>query len=274
MDTLADNAKRIVVWGVKGVGKSSMIRILRKDMETLTHSLSNYKFRVKNRAKNPTELPEATQKFEYTSYEIQIDGPKQYNRNYELSIFDDSGDAMENALKNLNDDKYELITSNLDTAQGVVAIIDPITAIDEKNRSLVDLLDEMIFRLDQRQEEVLLAICLNKVDTLELRWKDPEVMFELVLGSSWRKLKQSIASVKSVKIAFFSMSTTGYYVSRKETVPNFYGNELVDANIWQPWNVYAPFLWMFNQFDSQSTIESIFSNLFSRKGTSYPKALF
>ena len=282
MDTPFGNEKRITVWGLKGVGKSSMVEILPKDLDMLART-SGLKFDIhkidgenRTRARSPVQSQEPNSKFAYTQYEISIADSKKSGKTYLLSLFDDKGDAMEGALKEPEKDEFKLITQNIMGAHGVVAIVDPLNAIlNKKSKYLIELLDEMIYKLDQRQEKTSLAICLNKADLIELRWKKPEVMFEMVFGPSWRSFQYMMKNVKNVNVKIFSVSTTGFgYNSRSESLPNYYMGKMIDVDVWQPWNVYAPFLWMFSQFESEGEPEGLIAKYFTPKGANYPKPLF
>lgn len=283
-NTNNENIRRIVIWGIKGVGKTLMIKTLPRELELLS-GVDTVKFKIKELEGNAKttprtlkEFPEPTSKYIYTIYEITVEDTNQKTLTTQLlSTFDDRGDAMRDALLNPDDSEFRLINQNIDTAFGIIALIEPEYLIKKEERQkTLDLLEELIRRIGGREKEIYIAICINKIDRLDLRWKNSEVIFEVLFGSGWRNLKSLIINYKNIKASFFVISAVGYYAnSREETIPNYYAPEpnLVDEDIWRSWNVSAPFFWILKEIEIKQP-NTFLSYLINPKGTTYPKPFF
>jgi GTPase SAR1 family protein len=94
-----------------------------------------------------------------------------------------------------------------------------------------------------------LAICLNKMDLIDMRWHDPGVIYHMTFGEPVSNLAHYHQTRVNTRV--FATSVMGFYHRDLTEVSNFNGKDgpLVDER-WMPWNVQAPFLWILGLMDS------------------------
>lgn len=91
------------------------------------------------------------------------------------------------------------------------------------------------------------------MDTISSRWNDPETFFELCFGNSWSQVKTSISKSKNVQVSLFLASAAGFVRdSSYREYQNFHNNAIAVEYAWRPWNVSAPFFWIFDNFEEHS----------------------
>jgi GTPase SAR1 family protein len=277
---MTQEEKNILVWGMHGVGKSSMIDALPHELAKLSkddgftfkltleqndnESLELKEFRVK-----PSfEKIEPTKSHETSKYNLSIslsNDPGKILKKYKLVFVDDRGDAMKDALDNNKDlsSTNNLIRNYLNVSSGVIALFEygsPLELPHENRKqsgfyTQADLLISLIDILAERKERkdgVFLALCINKIDKTRLRWKDPMVAFEMFFDYKWSDILSimNFAKTKNVQIDFFVTSMVGYCRnSQGMTVPNYSGKDISDKKIMRPWNSTAPLFWMLGNIE-------------------------
>lgn len=294
---MSEEKKSILVWGIHGVGKTSMINSLPHELEKLSKE-DGIIFNLTIPSDENDDRPEVRFRSKYRKFEAtQFHDPINLNLNalptwnpqsakrYNLVFVDDKGDEMRAAVDKTRDVSPDnnLIRSYLEHhSNGVIALFE--YDGDVKNDPKMkyensDLLINLLDVLSSRKDEVSLAICINKIDRSRQRWKDPKVFFEIVFENNWKSVQQIIkeARSKNVKIEFFVTSMVGYFRNGQGvTVPNFSGNDVVDGDILRPWNVAAPLFWILENIEGTDD-NNWFSSIFKandKKSLAFPKSFF
>jgi GTPase SAR1 family protein len=245
---MAMENQKILVWGLSGVGKTTFINALPRELSLFPEA--GLRFEMHG------ELPvlEPTQHGDELDYKFKVSDQKGIIlKEYFLGIYDDKGDSMKNALLDIDNDTF--ILSYVKSSKGIIAILDPIMLLNNpaQRQELVKLIQNLLKILNQRNDHPSLALCLNKMDVLQTRWGSPETVFEMCFDSSWGAIKSNIASSKNVLIELFLVSATGFVRDNMyREFPNFSGAGIAVEDRWRPWNASAPFFWIFNNLDKPS----------------------
>lgn len=295
---MGEERKSILVWGTHGVGKTSMINSLPHELEKLSRedelilnltvpledneSGRGMRFRTRYEKLGPTQFHDPV------SWDLNIVPVKdpQSAKKYNLIFVDDKGDEMWAAVDKTSDvsPNNNLIRNYLERqSKGVIALFEynEILLNDSKLKyENADLLISLIDVLASREDEVSLAICINKIDRTRQRWKDPKVFFEIVFENNWTTILSVVRASKNkkLKIGFFVTSMVGYVRNMQgDTVPNFSADDVIDGDILRPWNVAAPIFWMLGSIEGSSTSNNWFVNYFSpddKKNIVFPQPFF
>jgi GTPase SAR1 family protein len=238
--------KKIIIWGLSGVGKTTFIHALPREMSMFPNVGLRFNLEGDLPVMAPTEFGEDL------NYQFQISKVEsgELIREYALSLYDDKGDAMKSALEDI--DSNSIILSYIKSAKGIIVLIDPTLVLNDLNhkRELVKLIQNLIKLLRQRRDCPSVAICMNKMDLIDARWKDPEKYFEICFDSAWREIKGNILSSKNVDFRLFLVSAAGFvHDGLCREYSNFLNNNIAAKDGWRPWNVSAPFFWIFSHFD-------------------------
>jgi len=286
--------KSILIWGVHGVGKTSMINSLPQELEKLSredgvifklvansddiNSAKDVRFRAKYEKVEPTKIHNAN------SLNLIASSGKNpgLTKTYNLIFVDDKGDEMRAAVDKTDATQNNPIRSYLDRyAEGVIALFEYEIegGNSQKKYENADLLINLLDVLTSRNDEVFLAICINKIDKTLQRWKNPMIFFEIVFGHHWSNVLNVIKVSKNnnVKIEFFVTSMVGYFRNGQgDTVPNFSDDDVIDSDILRPWNVASPLFWILENIEGSSN-ENWFLSYFKikdKKNIVFPKPFF
>ena len=293
---MAIDEKIILVWGLHGVGKTSMIYALPHELEKLSKDDGLiFKLTQQNddgalgsremRFKPSLSKIDPTLFHESVSLNLNVfsSHEPEKSRKYKLVFVDDKGDEMKEALDKALDITPEnnIIRNYLEVnSKGIIALFEYHATSDspqekyERAELLINLLDV----LSVRKDGVSLAICINKIDKSGQRWKNPRTFFEMVFDHEWNTVFQTIklAERKNVRVNFFVTSMVGFYRnSHGMTVPNFNGDGIANNNIIRPWNVTAPLFWMLEDVESEDarSFWGYFSNS-KKNDLKFPKSFF
>jgi len=291
-----EEKKSILIWGLHGVGKTSMINSLPHELEKLSkedgiiYKLTNPSDESdgnqETRFRSKYEKVEATQFHDPISLNLRVFpalNPK-VARKYNLVFVDDKGDEMKAAVDKTRDasPSNNIIRNYLERhSKGVIAIFEYDRNVSDSKVKYEnsDLLINLLDILSSRKEKASLAICINKIDRTRQRWKDPKVFFEMVFENNWKSILQIImeAKNKNVKVDFFVTSMVGYFRnSQGVTVPNFSGSDVIDGDVLRPWNVTAPLFWILESIEDEGEI-NWFSKLLKtteKRNLGFPKSFF
>lgn len=242
--------KKIMIWGLSGVGKTTFIHALPREMSMFPNVGLRFKLEGDLPIMAPTEFGEDLS-FQFKISKVESG---EIVREYALSLYDDKGDAMKRALEDIDSDS--IILSYIRLAKGIIVLIDPTLILNDLNhkRELIRLIQNLINLLRKREDRPSVAICMNKMDLLNSRWNDPEIFFEICFGSAWRDLKANILSSRNIDFRLFLVSAAGFVRDGLyREYSNFLNNKIEVEDAWRPWNVSAPFFWIFSRFDELQT---------------------
>lgn len=262
------------VWmfGLTGVGKTRMINAMTRGFEQISDSASPKAYSLYHTQSSddlksqPILVPISTdwEQMQATTnpyqdrYVLKIHQRGRLQQEYNIDIFDIPGGMAENqSYWNTEKDLFEKIISH---TKGTLIVLDP------KHRSLAPALNLMeyvsqlhqpksasTFPFSRRVKPIYkMALCLNKVDRLNLRWRDPEKAFEIVFGADWLKITQkSQNQYVNIQIRPYLTSSLGFIsdIQGKEHPNQILAKEkniesLVYPDEWLPWNITQPLLWI------------------------------
>jgi len=275
-------SRNLMMFGGVGSGKTLMIHALSRSLHHLSGkegNLSAYEIKETlgssaqetSRTKivpwywQPIEASgqRHTEDFKETHYQMEYKAGQSVPTKYEFSVFDGRGVLFMNILtSNLRDD----VLKSLENVDGVIALL----AVDQLSSRMLDEL-EMLARVMVEQKEkqmparvepktwpsrkplspkkTKLAVCLHKMDLLNMRWGHPDQMFRAVFGNVWNETKLRLEKVSSLEICPFVTSSLGFYLPLHDPceLPNSVsadGRQIKFPEKWLPWNVEHPFLWI------------------------------
>jgi hypothetical protein len=266
----------VLVWGPHGVGKTALISALACEMSWLNNnSEDGSKYELLD------QDGQVVKNFWMDDYAFPTQYPRDYiykfkgnfpNRSlkaieHQITVFDDKGSTLVETLSDLSNGIARLSIKN---SRFLIAIIDPTIVFESQKLSMLkssdpaflvkrsdylDYLRRLISIMGQNtSERRYIAICMSKMDLLELRWKDPKILVELCFGESflndinWHKRH-------NIVVQYFSTSAYGFFWdSNYNEFPNFDITSGMPKfkEEWRPWNVTAPFFWMFNQIEQET----------------------
>ncbi|MFT3892780.1 MAG: ATP-binding protein [Anaerolineales bacterium] len=269
------NSNRIALWGPSGVGKTTLIRALACELSWLNRNNPDFSYELTgpdgqsirnfwtDEYSEPTKSPED---FLYTFRRVNP-GLATPLVEHQIVIFDDKGNSL---IRSFDSDFNRITELSLRDARFVIAIIDPTLILETQRISLIDTstapsitksdylnyLRRLLSLMGQNNKERrYLAICLSKMDLFELRWQNPKVLAELFFGETFlHDIDWQVA--KNISIQYFSTSAMGFvWDNNYNEFPNFdIGTGLPKFKYeWRPWNITAPFFWMFSQIETQET---------------------
>ncbi len=304
MDYLEQDAKtnpKILLWGPPGSGKTCLlnafareIHFLSKNNEFSEYSLFDKRSHVPLSFLWSKEFAAPTTKAEDFDFVFinSIKKPKLKSIEHTIRVYEDRGDAL---IQALNQSKNQTMAgSSLQEATHIIALIDLTLIADSalekhlpKSRQAISKIEYLnyIQRLIQIASEraypLNMAICLNKMDLSGLRWEDPKTIIEIYLGINFLETIM-YHSRGNINISFFVTSAMGYYYDKEGFEhPNYSNNKNgpLHEEEWQPWNVSAPFFWMFDQIERQQRMKqpNKFGSVFRQAEEeipSYPKPFY
>jgi GTPase SAR1 family protein len=256
--------QKITIWGAHGVGKSLFIQSLFRELYIYEFN-PNVRFKLlhvdgDNQVDDVLTVwnkIEPTRGLYEIRYRIVVEARNQQGEAYPIAIYnigiyDASGDELIEAVKVQGN---SLIDVAIKEAVGVIALFDPknFENVDDRQKNS-ESFQRLIIKLreNNNNKEIYLAACMNKMDTLNIRCDNPDVVFEMYFGSTWKKLSRNITD-NNIRIKYFLTSGVGFCHSKSGTdeVSNYkFPDSLRNQEAWRPWNVSAPFFWIFNQLDS------------------------
>ncbi len=110
----------------------------------------------------------------------------------------------------------------------------------------VDRVTGLTAELKKTKRNYRIAVCVTKIDQSELRHWDANQVIESLYGS---RMKERLIDLrKHFSVKEFCVSSAGFLSDNMET-PNFdqATTKLRDENNWRPYNVHAPFFWLFEE---------------------------
>ncbi|MBI5223172.1 hypothetical protein HY990_01995 [Candidatus Micrarchaeota archaeon] len=132
------------------------------------------------------------------------------------------------------------------------------------------LVRDLIKLLSNSNNTKNLAICVTKYDRLGIRTRDPWEVIDIKFGTQMLELFRATIKdpSKNLNIRPFLVSSFGY-LDKAQTQPNFNQNSgfIQKKDAWEPFNVEAPFFWLFEQTERQilnQASQNIFQKLFER----------
>ena len=291
---------KILLWGPSGSGKTCLlnafareIHFLSKKNEFSAYSLLDKRSRIPVSYLWNKEFGAPTTRAEDLDFVFinNIKKPKLKDIEHTIRVYEDRGDALVQAL---NQSRGSTIAgSSLREATHIIALIDLTLITDSvwekhipKSKQAISKIEylnyiqKLIQIASEKSYPLNIAICLNKMDLSSLRWEDPRTLIEIYLGINFLDTIMYHAR-GNINISFFVTSAMGYFYDKEGIEhPNYDANKSgpLHENEWQPWNVSAPFFWMFNEIERQK-IERSRKISFAWKQTeedvpSYPKPFY
>ena len=130
------------------------------------------------------------------------------------------------------------------------------------------LFDTLISADSGRQYHI--AICVTKVDTLGVRGRDPWELISMFFGKEMATLVKQYAQNPCFVIETFSISAFGF-IRSQNLIPNSArktedgSDTLLKPDQWRPYNVDAPFFWLFEHIERErlkNKASGVFGSLF------------
>ncbi len=266
----------ILVWGPHGVGKTTLISALACELSWLNNNSddgSRYElldqggYSVRNFWKDDYSFPTQSPKDYVYRFRGTVTNSDFDSIEHQIAVFDDKGSTL---IESLSESSNGIAKLSMKNARFLIAIVDPTIILESQKLSILeahnssflvkkaeylDYLRQLISILSQnKSEHRYIAICLSKMDLLELRWHDPKIIVELCFGESflndinWQKSH-------NITVKYFSTSAYGFFWdSNYNEYPNFdiSTGKPKFKDEWRPWNVTSPFFWMFNQIEKET----------------------
>jgi len=243
-------SQKIILWGAQGVGKSTFINALSRELPFLFPGLE---------LDGGEELPPLEQpthsgrEYQYRFRILNKNG--EVEKIYNLGFYDDKGGEMEKVALDIDEIDSFIKSYVQGSAKGIIVLFDPNLMNDmEKRQKSARMMKGLLKLLSQRSDNCFLAVCMNKMDTLDVRWSVPETVFELCFGDSWGTIKKSMANTKNVAVKYFLTSAAGFVKGSSVEYSNFFDEKIAVEHSWRPWNVSAPFFWIFENFEERESL--------------------
>ncbi len=216
--------------------------------------------------------------------------PKKITPSHETSSFEHIIHIRDNKgadTISIADDYYEMSRFNITSSSSLIIMLDPTFdySSTNKSQSKKDFLedefleddflyepnpyeihsmsgDEYYYRINQlfsvlrnegKDRHFSIAVCITKIDSLNIRNRDPWELIRIFFGGPLYDMLQKYQSLPNFTIQTFSISSFGF-LGRK---PNFdpVTNDLKNQERWLPYNVEAPLFWLFDQIERRRLAE-------------------
>jgi len=274
--SIRDPGGDIALWGPTGSGKTWLIHALAKELVWYSRHDPEFDYQVMDQAGMPVDISPPslsvigpTHGHEDRSWQFQRT-PRQESKSHQISahthninVHDDKGASLVEALQIPDQHPMTLIT--LRESTNVIALLDPTLLESSSVQSPINLISgsassnlkskaeyaQMIQYLchlmvsqARNQDERYLAVCITKIDLLNIR-RDPNILVEPLFGTSMAHILDSYKN--QIKIKIFATSAVGYYWDSSKRKSNYdpATREVRYPSSWEPFNVAAPFFWIF-----------------------------
>jgi GTPase SAR1 family protein len=168
-----------------------------------------------------------------------------------ISIVDDRGQST-------LDLKSNATVYNLKSANSILMVLDPttLTTVGGEISGKYTPLDyasrvESFFQLliTAPQPERHVAICINKIDQLHVKQREPEELIQMFFEKEMNSVIQDYKNKFILKL--FAVSAAGYIKEGFTSKANFdvTNGQLIDPNNWKPYNVESPLFWLFENIE-------------------------
>jgi GTPase SAR1 family protein len=238
---------KIMIWGDTGVGKTSFVKAIQREF-TMDSRFSGFLMEslisdIEIIGDNFPLFANLEPSYQLTEYRYHMEiSPIMFT----LSTYDADGKSMMEAIQ---EQENNLINLAFKESIGVVALFNPRDSSEVLSAQLHKLLSYI--NNPSHNQKTYLALCFTKMDTVNLRWNDPKVVFEMLFGSQWITFINQLNSWNNnVETKIFLTSSVGYYKSEKDLneKSNFFPpNKLHQPDAWMPWNVTQPLLWILSK---------------------------
>jgi len=290
-----DDISKIAMWGPSGSGKSWLIHAFGKTLLKYSMTDTDFLYEITDKDGRPLDFyslpnvkPTATiedQTFLFRRRGKKIsEAHRISSHSHHISIVDNKGSS----LSSLSD--MATFTSLMDSPN-IILLLDtslqqrehflhiesgadkedlfdidsdpPILFTPEEYKSLVAKLLQLLSKSISGERHI--AVCLTKVDLLRVRGRNPTELVRMFFGADMYSLFREYSSIPNINIEFFSVSSAGFIRDSNEIKSNFdfsTGN-LLKTDMWEPFNVEAPFFWFFENIERKRIAES--GGLFASK---------
>lgn len=289
---------KILLWGPSGSGKTCLLNAFARELHFLSQNNHSSKYSLLDkRSRFPVSYLWDKEFSKPTTKAEDLDFVFTYNKEkpkpaieHVIRVYEDRGDALVKALNQSIGSSVAI--SSFREATHIIALIDLTLITDSifgkhlpKGRTSISKIEylsyiqKLIDLAVEKTHTLNLALCLNKMDLSSLRWEDTETLIEIYLGSVFFKAIKNHPQ-KNINISFFATSAMGYFLDKEGFEHSNYNannNGPLHEEIWQPWNVSAPFFWMFNQIESGYSKDSNILDFFrpaEEKIPNYPKPFY
>ena len=236
--SIRDPGGDIALWGPTGSGKTWLIHALAKELVWYSRHDPEFDYQVMDQAGMPVDISPPslsvigpTHGHEDRSWQFQRT-PRQESKSHQISahthninVHDDKGASLVEALQIPDQHPMTLIT--LRESTNVIALLDPTLLESSSVQSPINLISgsassnlkskaeyaQMIQYLchlmvsqARNQDERYLAVCITKIDLLNIR-RDPNILIEPLFGTSMAHILDSYKN--QIKIKIFATSAVG-----------------------------------------------------------------
>lgn len=266
---------RIALWGPTGSGKTWLVHALDRELRRYTQLDPYYSYDLQDEHGNPViadseRVPLATDRIEDSflrfSRSPKPGHPKLQVFVHEFIIHDNLGVSTLNAL-GLSSSTDAPAEITLERSFGVVALLDAISAngvdapelgvlaSDENYAEHVEALFQLMNSASFRAPRKYLALCVSKVDQLLHMKREPKELMQVRFRKTAERADRYANQQHSgIEMAYFSTSAVGFVKRGRQTVANFNPEDgsILEPSRWLPYNVVAPFFWMFENVERAS----------------------
>ena len=270
-------SENIALWGPTGSGKTWLLHALNRELMWYNQNDPEFDYHLIDRAGDllPFLAPTIhtlgpTSSFQDRLWRFQrrpkvgreASAAHQISTyTHDIDVHDNSGVKLVDAVNNPR--QHGLTTATLKNAVGVIALLDftllqtsptgqsqflsqgARTELSKGEYSqLVQRLCEMIILASNTTPTRYLSICITKIDQLKVR-RPPESLVEPLFGQQMGYVLRQYQH--ALQIRFFVTSSVGYYRPHRQRTANYdrANGSLIAPDEWEPYNVAAPFFWIF-----------------------------
>lgn len=270
----------LILWGPKASGKTSFLGAFAKTLSYISVNNLKHDYRLfwyDPNAAGPysTSLPNWNHEVSpnwSSEYEESTDTNTQGHKRYEfqclsrenntvldrykIGAFDAGGDDLLSAVNPNSQYVDPIVRAYIDSSNSIIAIFDLEELInnDASRQSNLEALRNLLHYVSSTHGSnadggnVNLAICMNKIDLIDLRWENPEIIYHIAFKEPLQNLERYYRGKLNVKV--FASSVMGFFEHNFSEYSNYNRDKRRPrfVDVWTPWNVHAPFFWIFEQW--------------------------
>lgn len=278
---LQSSTLRLTLVGPSGVGKTWMLHALAKELQWYSRQDDQFNYELAQLNPGggapipvvpapPTQGPTATtfnpnmgmrdNAFVFTRRAANPSAPAQLlsQHKHDIAIFDDAG---ANFVDVVSGGGTRVIQKAIVDAASVILLLDSTYsqvagaggggtfATQHEYLTFVQSLCHMLASVPVPQR--YLAVCATKIDQTGMAGRSSQQVIEMLFGAQMLSTIEQYSSVMNIN--YFQVSSVGYYRTPQGVLPNFdeMSGSVMNPNQWLPYNVVAPFFWIFEQIERQ-----------------------
>lgn len=261
----------IALWGPTGSGKTWLIQALNQELKWYSQHDPEFHYRMTDSDGRFLSVmapePKPTPRIEDRLWRFAREPKKDTKAHrisahaHQINVHDDKGASLVDAVYSPGQNPLTEIT--LQTADSLLVLLDP-TLVQGSlvaqpatsggslytQRQYTYLVQALLEKVAETQEERYVAACLTKVDRMDLQ-RDAWQYIHILFGPDMVYLLQN--SGQGVQTQAFATSAVGFYLQGGKTHSNYddSSGQVRYPDRWKPFNVAAPFFWLFENVEKQ-----------------------